>query len=1278
MLDKARWWLIIITAVLLISFVVLMGVLRLALPYFTSYKDEIESKLQQTLNHPVTISRIDAGWHWFSPELRVIDVNVYKPDGKANLIHFDNVLLRYNVIENLIKFAFEPTEIILDTAYIDIKRSKAGEIFVQGIELKKNNASGSGIVIPKELLSPFAGKEFRLINSTIQWRDKYLEAESKKFKDFNLAVQIFDDEYRFEVKSKSPPEFAQDIHVVAVTKATDKDWVSSVYVKARSLSISALSRYFESQRFRVSAFVTGEVWLDFKNTKIESISTDFSANEITIESIGKKIKKSWLSKKMSTALKLTRFDDTWEVVVDKMNVQLDKTKWEDVYFSVNYKESDNSLKARFDYLNLSDVSELVASLPVDNKWIKQLNEVSPQGELRKTDVQIDDWRKPNNWLVQTQFNKLGLTVPQENIKIANVSGGLKLEADSGRITLDSQNAVVVSKYFNNPLKLDALQADIDIDKFDNNYEFFSESVYSKVDGVNIHARVNYNLSDTDFLDLQVRFDGADAKWLNKHRTDEFFGKDAAQWLSESVIEGEFGSAGLMFHGVPGAYPFKNNDGVFQSVVTVSNGVLKYQPDWPSISDIKARFVLDNEMITIDRSTARLGESIISNTTTAIDFSVPIHVVINGDVDTNSRDVERFFKSTPLKQDYNDLTAYTSVDGKFKTNLMIDIPLETDEDVNVSGDVLLDNNTLRVKDFGYVINRVNGIVEFNNANIHSKKLTGEFSGSSVLARLKTVKSEVGLKTLLQARFNADVISVVPSGIDTDTLFTGKTKWDLLLDVEHDDVASGQLMSLSIESDLSGVKFNLPEPLAKLSNTSADIDLVFKVFNTSSLLKMTYDKKLDLGMRWDEGFKNIKSDIRLMNGSVKKLKNGINLSVNATELDAQKWKAIVLPFILDDESVNAEDLAVNINVHSGRVGYADLDLHQVSLSASYDNNWKVSLESDEVSGDITVPANFDNNDVVKMDFTKLDLSSMTSDENASVNNQQAEEENKWDVSAKAIPALKINAKNFVYKNYKFDTLSMVTSRTSYGMTVHALDVTGKELDVKLKGNWFSKVTGPDTSNFRIEIESNDVGKMLSSYGFTESIEGGKGRAVVDWQWNASPFNFDWRLVAGRMQTEVTEGSFVDVEPGAGRLLGMFSLRALPKRFFLDFSDTFTEGFEFIKFRSQANFSNGHLYTNNTKIMGDSADVFFRGRVGLADRDYDQIMSVIPRISSGVSGWIAVAQGAAIGLTAYIGQKLLGIDEAAKNQYHISGSWSEPVIKKLGDTIEENNDTEGADEE
>jgi uncharacterized protein YhdP len=47
---------------------------------------------------------------------------------------------------------------------------------------------------------------------------------------------------------------------------------------------------------------------------------------------------------------------------------------------------------------------------------------------------------------------------------------------------------------------------------------------------------------------------------------------------------------------------------------------------------------------------------------------------------------------------------------------------------------------------------------------------------------------------------------------------------------------------------------------------------------------------------------------------------------------------------------------------------------------------------------------------------------------------------------------------------------------------------------------------------------------------------------------------------MEVRVTSGQFAQLEPGVGRLLGVLSLQALPRRITLDFRDVFSEGFAF----------------------------------------------------------------------------------------------------------------------
>ena len=53
------------------------------------------------------------------------------------------------------------------------------------------------------------------------------------------------------------------------------------------------------------------------------------------------------------------------------------------------------------------------------------------------------------------------------------------------------------------------------------------------------------------------------------------------------------------------------------------------------------------------------------------------------------------------------------------------------------------------------------------------------------------------------------------------------------------------------------------------------------------------------------------------------------------------------------------------------------------------------------------------------------------------------------------------------------------------------------------------------------------------------------------------------AGRCRWQVDNGQFAQLEPGVGRLLGVLSLQALPRRITLDFQDVFSEGFAFDRF-------------------------------------------------------------------------------------------------------------------
>src|SRR3546814_20682780 len=76
----------------------------------------------------------------------------------------------------------------------------------------------------------------------------------------------------------------------------------------------------------------------------------------------------------------------------------------------------------------------------------------------------------------------------------------------------------------------------------------------------------------------------------------------------------------------------------------------------------------------------------------------------------------------------------------------------------------------------------------------------------------------------------------------------------------------------------------------------------------------------------------------------------------------------------------------------------------------------------------------------------------------------------------------------------------------------------------------------------------------------MSGGDGEAHLDATWPGRPAGFRLVNLQGRFTLAARDGQPVDVEPGAGRVLGLLSVAELPRRLLLDFRGLFSKGFAF----------------------------------------------------------------------------------------------------------------------
>ena len=138
-------------------------------------------------------------------------------------------------------------------------------------------------------------------------------------------------------------------------------------------------------------------------------------------------------------------------------------------------------------------------------------------------------------------------------------------------------------------------------------------------------------------------------------------------------------------------------------------------------------------------------------------------------------------------------------------------------------------------------------------------------------------------------------------------------------------------------------------------------------------------------------------------------------------------------------------------------------------------------------------------------------------------------------------------------------------------------------------------------------------------------------------------------------------MEIEPGAGRVLGLLGIAQLPRRLTLDFSDLFDKGFAFDKMAGQVRINAAKATTDNLVIAGPAAEIAIQGTADLRAQSFDQTIEVVPRTGNllAVAGAIAGGPvGAAIGAAANVVlRKPLG--EMAARTYKVTGPWKEPKV-------------------
>ena len=353
----------------------------------------------------------------------------------------------------------------------------------------------------------------------------------------------------------------------------------------------------------------------------------------------------------------------------------------------------------------------------------------------------------------------------------------------------------------------------------------------------------------------------------------------------------------------------------------------------------------------------------------------------------------------------------------------------------------------------------------------------------------------------------------------------------------------------------------------------------------------------------------------------------------------------------DRIRSIDIAVgNLNV----IGQ-DVKNHRVNLQRSA-QDWLVTVSGDKASGSVSVPYDFKSGRPLVIDMETLILPG--ADAELAVAREKPKS-----TDPRNVPPLSIKVKNFALGERFFGELQAEFLSTERGLEATSLLTSDNSFSVEGVAGWV--IDPADDSGQRtyldVRLKSSNIKATMARLNYQPGIAGEDMEIDLDISWSGGPAEDFLATLDGEVGLRLGAGTLDDVEPGAGRVFGLMSVVALPRRLSLDFSDVFEKGFGFDTITGTFRIEEGQAFTCNLSLEGPAADVGIVGRAGLAARDYDQTAVVSANVGNTLPIVAAVVAGPQVAAALLIFSQIFKkpLQEVGQIYYGIDGSWDEPTV-------------------
>ena len=1233
------------------------GLFRLAVIQLPTYQGELQAWVRTELDIDLDFSSIDARWSLLGPEISFLDATVIRVGDQGNpIVSADEATITLSPFALIAERRLEVTRLTLDGSRLGIERTEAGVLRLANLPEGGNSRTET---LPAEL----PAITIVVTNGHVVYADR-LQQREWAFEGVRIQLVRDMDDVVVEARAIPPQSLAERVEFSAQLSAAgaldDPQTEWRLFGEVRGLDLSGLPDLLPAA-WRLPAAGTGDVsfGLDFDGYRVQQATLALALEGLRLGESGGGAGPAYARADMT--LEWSRLDTGWALSASNLHVRRGGRDWSpgdsmDLQI-VQDDDGLSSLSLRGDFLRLEDLSPLAAALP-ESSAADIWQELQPRGDVRGLDLQLARDRSGWSYAASASFDQLQVASRGALPGGRGITGRLHMDSLSGRLDLDSRDAGLDwPAVFADTLDLDELSGRLTWLRVAGGLRMVSDQVVlSTPDG---HMRSMFELTwpDGDALPtvaLESQIRDLDVAAAKRYFPLGLF-PQVIGYLDRAILGGRVPQVDISLVGPLASFPFDKHEGRFSARAQVQDGSMAYVADWPVAEVFNGELSFTNagwEAVGSGRVFGNLSENL------RVGIEDVRNPVLNVAATTRGplQDVLRFLRESPLLARHlgPDLELLQSDAGTAEVTFELVLPLLQRSAYRLGAGLEISGGVLSIDGFGPTVTDIDGGLRLDEAGgVSGSGIRASFLDAPVMLKVEAAGDPGYLADIafegaieadaIQAAFNLPFVEQV----------LGRAWWRGRVSLPENRViqARREPLRIGLESDLAGVDLRFPEPLGKPSQQSTQLEMEF-VFAEADRLNVNgqlgEDRRFALSLRNREGDLSFRRGAIRFGGAVPLLppRNGLSISGELESAGLDAWWELLRRQAAGGAAAGVL-LGANLEIDDfsalgQQLGPAEVSVRQQAA------RWHLQIDSEPVAGEITWPLDLSDRPQVLADMARLYIST----ERISSGDGP---------DPRLLPGIRLHADDFVVGNWRFGALDADIEADPEGLNVASFTGRSEGFFMEGSGGWYQRPQGQET-RVVLAASSENVAGALEQLGFDAITEAERAQLALNVYWPSAPSPGWEESITGGLNLRLERGSVLNLDPGAGRMVGLMSITALPRRLALDFRDVFNRGLVFDEMSGDFVIIDGNAYTDNLHLTGPVVDIGVVGRTGLRDRDYQQhavVTSEPGRILPAV-GFLASPQvAAALLLFSEIFKEPL--NGATRASYCVTGSWSEPLVER-----------------